>query len=82
MQLERTEIILSPNNRRVVLRPFDPPGDERKLRIIARLSILSEAEVDSLLQKVLEEFHGRHQRPREFFLRQFEAVRAAARCAK
>jgi len=75
MQLERTEIILSPNNRRVVLRPFDPPGDERKLRIIARLSILSEAEVDSLLQKVLEEFHGRHQRPREFFLRQFEAVR-------
>ncbi|MEQ9379517.1 MAG: glycoside hydrolase family 130 protein, partial [Pirellulales bacterium] len=75
MQLERTGIVLSPNNKRVVFRPFDPPGDERKLRIIARLSTLSEAEVDSLLQEVFEEFHGRHQRPKEFFLRRFEAMR-------
>ena len=75
MQIERTEIVLSPNNRRVVFRPFDPPGDDRKLRIIARLATLSEAEVDSLLQDVLEEFHGRHQKPREFFLQRFEAVR-------
>lgn len=75
MQIERTGIVLSPNNRRVVLRPFDPPGAERKLRIIARLSTLSEQEVDALLQNVLDEFHGRHQRPREFFLRCFEAVR-------
>jgi len=75
MQIERTEIVLSPNNRRVVFRPFDPPGDERKLRIIARLSALPEAQVGSLLQSVLEEFHGRHQRPREFFLKRFEAVR-------
>ena len=75
MQIERTEIVLSPNNRRVVLRPFDPPGDERKLKIIARLSALSDAEVDSLLKDVLAEFHGRHQKPREFFLKRFEAVR-------
>jgi predicted GH43/DUF377 family glycosyl hydrolase len=75
MQLQRTEIVLSPNNRRIVLRPFDPPGDERKLKIIARLSTLSEAEVDTLLQQGIEEFHGRHQRPREFFQRRFEAVR-------
>ena len=75
MQIERTEIVLSPNNRRVVFRPFEPPSDDRKLRIIARLATLSEAEVDSLLQDVLEEFHGRHQRPREFFLQRFEAVR-------
>lgn len=75
MQLERTGIVLSPNNKRVVFRPFDPPGDERKLRIIARLSTLSEAEVDTLLQEVFEEFHGRHQRPKEYFLRRFEAMR-------
>jgi predicted GH43/DUF377 family glycosyl hydrolase len=75
MQIERTGIVLLPNNRRVVLRPFDPHGDERKLRIISRLATLLEAEVDSLLNHVLEEFHGRHQRPREFFLRRFEAVR-------
>jgi predicted GH43/DUF377 family glycosyl hydrolase len=67
--------VLSPNNKRVVFRPFDPPGDERKLRIIGRLTTLAEEEVDTLLQKVLEEFHGRHQRPREYFLRRFEAMR-------
>ena len=75
MQLERTGIVLSPNSRRVVLRNFEPASDQRKLKIIARLSTLSEVEVDQLLQEVLEEFHGRHQKPREFFLQRFEAVR-------
>ncbi len=75
MHINRTDIVLSPNNKRVVLRAFDPPGDERKLRIVARVSTLSETDVDSLLQNVLAEFHGRHARPREFFLKRFEAVR-------
>ena len=75
MQIERTEIVLSPNNRRVVFRPFEPPSDDRKLHVIARLATLSEAEVDSLLEDVLEEFHGRHQKPREFFQQRFDAVR-------
>lgn len=75
MPLKRTEIILSPNNRRVVLRPFVPPGDDRTLRIIARISTLSNDEVDAQLHHVLEEFHGRHQRPREFFVGQYEAMR-------
>ena len=74
MQIERTGIVLLPNNRRVVVRPFDPPGDDRKLRVIARRCSLSEAEVDALLQDVLHEFHGRHPRPREFFLRRFGEV--------
>ncbi|MFO0904979.1 MAG: glycoside hydrolase family 130 protein [Pirellulales bacterium] len=75
MQIERTGIVLAPNNRRVVFRPFEPPGDERKLRILARLSALPELEVDSLVRAVLEDFHGRHQRPREYFLRRFDAMR-------
>ncbi|QDT62511.1 Beta-1,4-mannooligosaccharide phosphorylase [Stieleria bergensis] len=75
MPLNRTEIVLSPNNRRVVLRPFVPPGDDRILRLIARISTLSKDEVDAQLHHVLEEFHGRHQRPREFFLGQYEAMR-------
>lgn len=75
MQLERTGIALKPNSRRVVLRSFEPTSDARKLKIIARLSTLSESEVDRLLQEVLEEFHGRHQKPREFFRQRFEAVR-------
>ena len=75
MQLERTGIVLKPNSRRVVLRNFEPTNDGRKLKIIARLSTLSESEVDRLLREVLEEFHGRHQKPRDFFLQRFEAVR-------
>ena len=75
MPLKRTGIVLSPNNRRVVLRPFVPSGEDRILRIIARISTLSKDEVDAQLHHVLEEFHGRHQRPREFFVGQYEAMR-------
>ncbi|TWT41310.1 glycoside hydrolase family 130 protein [Botrimarina hoheduenensis] len=75
MQIKRTGIVLSPNSKRVVLRPFIPFPEERKLRIIARLSALPESEVDRLIAQVLEEFHGRHQRPRDFLLARFEKVR-------
>lgn len=75
MQINRTGITLSPNSKRVVLRPFIPFPEERTLRIIARLSSLQEIEVDRLIAQVLEEFHGRHQRPRDFLLARFEQVR-------
>lgn len=75
MQVNRTGIVLSPNKQRVVLRPFQPPSNERVLRVIARVSTLSEQEVDIQLERVLEEFHGRHQRPKEFFLRRFQTLR-------
>jgi predicted GH43/DUF377 family glycosyl hydrolase len=75
MQLNRTDIVLTPNSRRVVLRNFEPREDQRKLKIIARLSTLSETEVDQLLHEVMEEFRGRHQKPCEFFLQRFEALR-------
>ncbi|EMI47108.1 glycoside hydrolase family 130 protein [Rhodopirellula sp. SWK7] len=75
MQIKRTGIVLSPNKQRVVLRPFQPPGDDRILRVIARVSTLSEAEVDNVLANVLEEFHGRHQKPKAFFERRFREIR-------
>ena len=75
MPIKRTGIILAPNYRRVVLRPFEPPGDDRRLRLIARISTLSEVEVDEQLEFVLEEFHGRHQQPRKFLVHRFEAMR-------
>ncbi len=75
MQIKRTGIVLSPNRQRVVLRPFQPPGDDRVLRVIARVCTLSEHEVDDLLTHVLEEFHGRHQRPKAFFERRFRELR-------
>lgn len=75
MQIQRTGIVLSPNKQRVVLRPFEPPTEDRILRVIARVSTLSESEVDTLLQQVYEEFHGRHQNPKEFFERRFLKIR-------
>lgn len=75
MKIKRTGIVLSPNNQRVVLRAFQPSGDNRVLRLIARVCTLSEQEVDNLLAQVLDEFHGRHQKPKEFFERRFHALR-------
>tara|TARA_R110002049_G_scaffold4601_5_gene32285 strand:+ start:405481 stop:406935 length:1455 start_codon:yes stop_codon:yes gene_type:complete len=75
MQIERTGIVLSPNRRRVVLRPFQPPGEDRILRLIGRVSTLTEPEVDALLEQVLTEFHERHQKPEEFFENRFLAVK-------
>lgn len=72
MNIKRTGLILTPNKQRVVLRPFQPPGDERVLRVIGRVCMLSEKEVDHQLAHVFEEFHGRHQKPKEFFKRRFE----------
>ena len=75
MQIKRTGIVLSPNKQRVVLRPFQPPGDDRILRVIGRVCTLSEREVDLQLANVLEEFHGRHQKPKQFFEKRFLALR-------
>lgn len=75
MQIKRTGIVLSPNKQRVVLRPFQPPSDERILRIIARVSTLVERDVDCLLNQVMTEFHGRHQNPTAFFESRFQKFR-------
>ncbi len=75
MQIKRTGIVLSPNKQRVVLRAFQPPTDDRILRIIARVSTLTETEVDTLLKQVIEEFHGRHQNAQEFFERRYQKFR-------
>jgi len=75
MQVKRTGIVLSPNKQRVVLRPFQPPTDDRILRVIARVSSLAENDVDALLNQVMVEFHGRHQNPKAFFERRFLKIR-------
>ena len=75
MDVKRTGIVLKPSNTRVVIRPFEFSDEDRIERIIARVSALSEAEVDLLLEAVMREFRERHQRTREFFLHRFEQVR-------
>src|SRR4051794_27701654 len=75
MDVKRTGIILKPSNSRVVIRPFEVANENRMERIVARLSSLSEPEVEELLEGVMREFRDRHQRTREFFLHRFEQVR-------
>lgn len=75
VQIKRTGIVLSPNKQRVVLRSFQPPGNDRVLRVIARICTLSECQVDDQLALILKEFHGRHQAPKVFFKARFREIR-------
>jgi predicted GH43/DUF377 family glycosyl hydrolase len=75
VELKRTDIILKPNNTRVVFRPFELADSQRALRIVARVMELSDAEVQAVLDSVMSEFHGRHQKLRNFFLTRFEHAR-------
>ncbi len=75
MDVKRTGITLRPTNSRVVIRPFEVTNEGRIQKIIARVSSLTEAEVELLLDGVMREFRQRHQRTREFFLHRFEQVR-------
>ena len=75
MPIKRTGIVLSPNKQRVVLRPFQPPGNDRVLRVIGRVCTLSEAQVDQQLAEVLADFHGRHQQPKAYFEQRFRDLK-------
>jgi predicted GH43/DUF377 family glycosyl hydrolase len=75
MIINRTGLILKPNNARVVFRPLEINNRERILKIIGRIMALSEAEVERLLDEVMREFHGRHQKIRQFFLLRFDQVK-------
>jgi predicted GH43/DUF377 family glycosyl hydrolase len=72
VDLKRTDVILKPNNTRVLFRPFPLLDAQRSLRIVARVMALSNDQVDQLLEDVLSEFHGRHYRLRQFFHSRFE----------
>jgi len=75
MDVKRTGIVVRPNNSRVVFRPFELTSEDRVLKIIARIMALSEAAVEALLDEVMLQFKGRHQRIRDFFLLRFHQVK-------
>ena len=72
MDLKRTDVLIKPNNARVLVRPFEFADSQRALRIMARVMSLTDAEVDRLVADLLTEFHGRHQKARQFILHRFE----------
>jgi predicted GH43/DUF377 family glycosyl hydrolase len=75
MNITRTGIVLKPDPSRVLFRPFNPVGEERPLRLIARILSLSESEAVEMLAQVLAEFKTRHQRLHAYFMVRFEFVR-------
>ena len=75
MNITRTGIVLKPDVSRVLFRPFSFVGDQRPLRILARVLALPEAEVVEMLARVLAEFKTRHQRLLDYFHTRYDFVR-------
>src|SRR6476620_12804743 len=72
MEVKRTDIQIKPNNARVLIRPFEFADPQRAFRVVARVMSLTDDEVARLLEDLFTEFHGRHQKARQFILHRFE----------
>jgi len=75
VKVHRTGIVLKPDARRVLFRPFYPTNDERALRIVTRVLALTDDEVKAQFDHVLSEFSERHRQLREWFLERWDEVR-------
>ena len=75
MKIKRTGILLKPDSKRLMFRPFDPSSEQHSLKIIARVMSLTEEEASAILDQVLAEFNSRHHNLERFLLRRFEQVR-------
>jgi len=73
--INRTDLILRADPRRVLVRPFNPTTPERARKICARVLALPESEVRALLQQIETEFGERHRKTREFFNRRYQHAR-------
>ncbi|HEU0123341.1 MAG TPA: glycoside hydrolase family 130 protein [Bryobacteraceae bacterium] len=75
MRIVREPTILSPDQSRVLLRPFDPGGSQRIASIAARVAVMAEIEVGRVLDEISAEFSTRHHDVRGRFLAHFEEIR-------
>src|SRR5438552_8774019 len=79
MKLHPTGVLLRPDNKRVVVRPFIPIHPTCVEHIIARSLALSEQEIEKQLSVVRADFSERHIDLDKSWLRHFEKVRARIR---
>jgi len=75
MKVIRTEVVIKPDYKRVLYRPFTITSEERITRIIGRILTLSEKEVNKELKQVMTDFEERHQRLWNFYLNRFEQMK-------
>src|SRR4051812_37850718 len=74
--VHRTDLILRPDQSRVLVRPFFPTSEQRAVKIIARVLALPEEDIEVQLSQVLVDFSGRHEKILDFFRERFEFVRS------
>ncbi len=82
ISVRRTSTILSPDQTRVLLRPFTPGGPERVARIVGRIMSIPEARVGPLLVEVSSDFSRRHHEIDELFQKRFDEVRESLPASK
>jgi predicted GH43/DUF377 family glycosyl hydrolase len=75
MNLTRKDIILRPDPKRVLFRPFIPKTRKQILKIIARILKMSEDEVNRKYDEIISEFGKRHNKVDNYFLKQFDSVK-------
>lgn len=73
--IQRHEITLLPDSRRVILRPFIPSNAQRITAIIGRALAMPEQQVGQELRAVQAEFTSRHLNLDRAFLEHYEKVR-------
>jgi predicted GH43/DUF377 family glycosyl hydrolase len=74
IDVNRSTVTLDPDRTQVLARPFRVMGDQRSMKISARVMALPENEVHALLEVVRAEFGPRQINIDEFLRRQFEEV--------
>ena len=74
IDITRSDTVLTPDQSRVLLRPFNSGSSARAGKIIARIMSLPEERVGPLLEGICSEFSGRHQDIRRLFLERFEQI--------
>ena len=75
MNIIRKDIILSPDSKRVLFRPFIPRTRKQTLKIIARILRLPEDEINNKYEEIIKDFGNRHNQIDKYFLDRFEEVK-------
>ena len=74
MKVARTKIVIKPDNKRVILRPFEMKT-ERIDKVVARILRLSNREALRELKTIYKNFNGRHRETKLFYLDRYEQIK-------
>ncbi len=75
INVTRADTFLKPDQSRVLLRPFIPGDTQRIERIVARIMLVPEDKVATVLKEVSADFSQRHEQLHTLFLERFDQLR-------